>query len=308
MSAKLFRGIWSGSHLSRPVVVTIGNFDGVHLGHQTLIKKVVELKGSTGTGALLSFYPHPDVVLKKSVEVPRIDSLGGKLGKLGAFGIDLVLLRRFSSAFSHLDWREFLNKIIIEQLGTTALVIGPDARVGYRGAGDAAKIQEFLGSKGVSVHLLNFEQIDHSPISSGRIRELLGLGDIRSANRLIGGPFSYCSRVIRGEGRGQKIGFRTANLQPTAQITPKVGVYLTQVDWNGAQFRSVTNVGFRPTFGGTTQTIETHILDFNQQIYGHKLTVQFLDRIRAEQKFGSVNELKAQIQRDIDLARGAKLD
>lgn len=307
MEAVLRRSGDGGPRQTRESVVTIGNFDGLHLGHQRLIKVLMEEKLRLHSGAttvVLSFYPHPGVVLGKAASLPQITTLRQELRILGELEVDTLHLLHFTKKFSALSAEDFIRQVLVENLNARTLIIGPDARVGHNREGDPNFIRsEFqrLGRRCVEVE---FVPDGDAPISSRRIRDEIQLGQVESARRLLGRPFVYSSRVIHGERRGRSIGFPTANLLLNAQVLPKTGVYAGRVAVHGKTFGCVTNIGTRPTFDGKKVSVETHLLDYaGPEVYGARLEVEFWFRIRDERKFASPEELRTQIAADVTEAR-----
>lgn len=289
-------------------VATLGSFDGVHLGHQQLIRRLVELRGTTefkdGRSVVLTFYPHPGVVLGKTSQIPLLTTLRQKREILEQFEIDVLYKMHFTKSVASLSMNEFIVKVLIKILNVDYLVIGQDARIGRGAEGTAEKIISAFASLGRSGEIVPIVDQDALKIGSRRIREAILDGDVKTAGRLLGRPFALDSRVVHGDGRGRGIGFPTANLISPGQINPALGVYACQVIFEGKKYGAVTNVGVRPTFNGKSARVESHILDFTtDSLYGRRLSLEFIERIRAERKFESIDSLKNQISLDVAQAR-----
>ena len=290
--------------LGEPVVGAIGNFDGVHLGHQALLGRVRDRVAGGGTGVAISFYPHPMVVLRRAERLPLLTTLRLKLQALGEAGVALLYLIHFTPRFSRRSADEFIEETLWGTLGLSHLVIGPDARVGVDRSGTAEYLVERFQRSGRSAEIVPFVQSGGETISSRRIRQLVSGGQVDEAARLLGRPFTLDSLVITGDRRGRQLGFPTANLKPNRQVTPERGVYATRTILNGTSWASVTNVGVRPTFGGERLAVETHLLEYTgPEFYGAEVEVAFIERLRGEQRFSGIEELKSQIGRDIAAAR-----
>gem|GEM_PF-35753 len=298
--------------MPRPIVVTLGNFDGVHRGHQSLIQRVKKLgPDSGGTGVVVTFYPHPAVVLGRArdVDLPSITTLRQKLTALHSYGISLVCAIHFTPRFSQLSAAEFLQLVMIDGLDVDQLILGPDARIGKGGAGDTKFIAEWLVQHQRSVEVIEPFELHGERISSRKIRSLIAKGDVAHASEQIGRPFRLVGKVVHGEQRGTSIGFSTANLQMNDQIVPARGVYCGVATVNGQEYQAVVNIGQRPTFNRDRSetelrdAVEVHLLDFGAQIYGAHLELDFVERLRDEQRFSGVDALRQQITKDVDLAR-----
>jgi riboflavin kinase / FMN adenylyltransferase len=296
-------------------LLTIGNFDGVHLGHQALIKKLVDQKKKTPAEAVaLSFEPHPVEILKPGVFVDRLTPASLKVAALKSYGIDTVDLLDFSLTLAAMSPQDFFDQIILQRLGRNSrvqrIVIGDSFRFGKKQAGTPEVLQKLSQAKGIEVEVVSPVLVDGKVVSSSRIREALSNGDVLTAKKLLNRPYRLQGSVVHGEGRGRRLGISTANLAPAPEGTriamPKNGVYVTQVRiGNDPQdYRGVSNIGFRPTFGKSDSlSIETHLLDFHEDLYGKTLTVDFLDRIRDEKRFPDLAALVEQIQSDIAFSR-----
>lgn len=286
--------------------VAIGNFDGVHLGHQQLIQSMIALsKTYQTTPVVLTFYPHPVEVLRPGTHLERLTTTNEKLSLLESLGVESVLVASFSDELAKIDPIRFLEDYLMDGMGAKTVHVGQDFMFGRGRAGNIEVLRNFCQEK--EIHCEVFGTVEHQgkKVSSSLIRELLLGGNVVEARGFLTRPHFVWGPVVRGDGRGRQIGFPTANLLvPRAKLLPKEGVYCTEVHWQHQRYGSVTNIGRRPTFGPEgSVVVETHILDFSENLYDESLTVSFLDRIREEQKFASIEELKGQIQRDIETAR-----
>lgn len=292
-----------------PSYIAIGNFDGVHLGHRRLFEKLLQLKAqSSGRVIALSFYPHPSVKLGRIAQIPKITSLRQKLLALSQIGVEQLCLIHFTMAFSRLSTIEFIEQVLIRQLNIAALVIGQDARVGRGGEGTSEIILQALKQRGRACEIVELFDSAGQKVSSRRIRQAISVGQVMAARSLLGRPFALDARVVRGDGRGQSINVPTANLHTSSQVLPAIGVYACRMRLAGHSYMAVTNVGTRPTFGGHAVRAETHVIDAPPEIenylrYGVRCQVEFIERLRDEQRFDSVLALTKQIAQDIACAR-----
>ncbi len=298
---------WSleGVHLPRSWV-TIGTFDGVHLGHQGIIHRLAAGARQTGVPAVaVTFYPHPAVVLGKRSDPFYLTTPDERAGLLNAHGADLVITIPFTPEVARTSARDFIA-LLVEHLHMSHLLIGPDFALGRDREGNAARLTELGREFGYSVEVIPPVELDGQPVSSSRVRAALARGDIQEAALLLGRPYHVSGQVVPGDGRGQSIGVPTANLSlwPERAI-PKSGVYVTHAHVNGRAYGSVTNVGVRPTFNTDSPSprVETHIFDFNETIYGQDIQVEFLERLRDEIRFPDVHSLVSQIHTDIARAK-----
>jgi len=280
-------------------VVTIGNFDGVHLAHQTLLRRVVEVARRRGAVATaVTFEPHPIKILAPEHAPKLLTPLGRKAEWIEATGIDLLVVLPFTRELAHHSPQEFVHRVLVNPLRTISVHVGPSFRFGYRQSGDTEVLEELGGQEGFQVEVLPMLRVRGEQVSSTRIRELLTEGQVHKANRLLGRPFSSRGPIVAGMGVGRKHTVPTLNLAPIEEQLPKVGVYVTHALLGGARYNSVTNVGFKPTFGDHRLTVETFLLDFSGQIDETEMEIEFLYRLRDEMKFQNPAILKVQIQED----------
>ena len=301
---EIIRNILTHPQLPHPVV-SLGNFDGVHLGHQAILQRLVaEAKGRAGTALVLTFHPHPLSVLRPDQPVALLLNLREKMTQLAALGVDRVLLQRFSLSFSHLNPEEFVERYLVQAIGAEKVIIGHNFSFGRDRSGRSAGLAD-LGKKfGFAVETVGPIMSSGHEVSSTAIRSLLRAGKMSAVAQLLGRSYAVSGRVEKGFKRGRTIGFPTANLRPRANTLLPNGVYAVRVDiGEQEQLPGVANVGINPTFGGNARTIETHIFDFSADLYGQHLRVSFIEHLRGEKKFPSVQDLVQQIQTDAARAR-----
>ena len=293
------------SELACPVL-TIGVFDGVHLGHQEILKRVVSRAGEVGgTAVVLTFRPHPQKVISSGDAPPLLQTDEQKIELLERGGIEVVVRIPFTRKLSLSSPRQFVESVL-DHRGIREVHVGSNFRFGHRRAGDFQLLRELAGECGIRVEGIEQVRMGQGRISSTMIRENLGLGRVEEASSMLGRPYEIRGTVVKGAGRGGRLGFPTANLQVWNELIPAVGVYVTQVQLDGAPIGSVTNIGFRPTLTPGTDplpVVESHILDFNGNLYGQPLRLRFLKPLRPEEKFDNVEKLQHQVQRDIQNAR-----
>ncbi|HOT68499.1 MAG TPA: bifunctional riboflavin kinase/FAD synthetase [Candidatus Saccharicenans sp.] len=296
-------------HLSRRVrpetagsVLAIGIFDGFHRGHQKIIKKVKAEASLKGVAAgVLSFSPHPEKALNGR-PIKMIQTLEQRLRSFERAGLDFCLLFDLDNGLSRLSGEEFARQIIKDSLGIQQVVVGRNFRFGHQrqcGVDDLKKFGHLFGFK---VTVLEPARSGGRPISSSLIRKLLESGRIEEANKLLGHPYEISGRVVSGDKLGQRLGFPTINLETENEITP-AGVFITLTEINRKIFPSVSNIGIRPTVGGTVRQVESHLLDIALKVYQQKVSLFLLKKIREEKKFDSIQTLKEAMARDVNLAR-----
>lgn len=289
-------------------VVTIGNFDGVHLGHQELIGRVAaHAKRINGTAVAITFRPHPHFVLRPSEAPLLINTYEEKAALLRQYGADIVVEQPFSREFSNITPDQFVNQFLVQGLDTKVLYLGYDFAFGKERAGSVETIQRLAEARGIEIHVVPPFKVNGQPVSSSLIRRTLDEGDIPFVNQCLGRPFFLSGLVWRGEGRGRTIGIPTANLQTENRKYPRVGVYATRTLWRKTWHNSISNIGYNPTFKGDGTDlplkVETHLFDFDADMYGDDIRVEFFSFLRPEKKFGGVAELLAQIAADSAAAR-----
>lgn len=293
---RVSEGLWGGA-------VSIGNFDGVHRGHERLLGELRRIADERAS-VVVSFYPHPVRVLRPEVGLRYVSSVREKAERFGALGIDLLYFVHFSHAVSQMSAHEFIQKILVESLRAKDLVVGEDVAIGRGREGDITFLRDALPGYGIRLHVVPKLEIQGKKAGSRRVRELIEDGDVGQAAELIGGPFTISARVGHGDKRGSAIGFPTANIAVGRRLIPKSGVYSCRVEIEGVSYLAVANIGTRPTFQGRGERLEVHILNFPyRRLYGTRMHVSFISRLRDERKFESVEALKAQIAKDIEAAR-----
>lgn len=294
------------------MVVATGFFDGVHLGHRLVIRKLVEMAKNAGDESLVvTFWPHPRNVLQKDARQLRLlTSLSEKKRMLGELGVDRVEVLPFTREFSRMTTLEYLRDVVVGRFGARCIVLGYDNRMG-NDATDADFVEKTAISLGLEVvRMDNLRFTDQVAISSTKIRDRLQEGDVVQANQMLGYNYSLCGVVVGGHRLGRTLGYPTANMQlyEPLKLIPARGVYFVKVNTLGRDFFGMCNIGCRPTLGeGKERTIETHIFDFDEDIYGLDIEVSFLSKIRDEVRFGTLEELKCQLSRDKEVCLEEKL-
>ncbi len=290
----------------QPSAVTIGNFDGVHRGHQVLLRRAADAGRELGVRSVaVTFDPHPAAVLRPGSAPPQLQTLPARIEALAGTGVDAVLVLPFTPALAASSPADFVADVLASQLQTVKVVVGTNFRFGARAAGDVVTLVELGEAHGFVPEAVTLLEIDGRRISSSAVRDQLVEGDLAWALAALGRSYELPGRVVVGDGRGHEIGFPTANLAvPADLVVPAFGVYAGHVRLDGRHHPAVTNVGVRPTFQGTERTIEAHVLDQELDLYDRDVTVTFEHRIRGEQKFTGPDELVTRIRRDIDQARG----
>jgi riboflavin kinase/FMN adenylyltransferase len=288
----------------RRSAVTIGTFDGLHLGHQKILQLVRERAGGASyRAAVITFDPHPMRVLQPDRAPLLIQTLAQRLAGFEQMGMDAALVLRFDHALSLVSANEFIERILVRSLRAGAILVGENFRFGHRGAGDVRLLEERGKQDGFKVEIVPPVEVAGQMVSSTAIRAAVAGGDVAGAIPLLGRPFSLTGEIRPGAGRGRTILFPTLNLAPEQELLPKLGVYATESVVGGKRYSSVTNVGTRPTFNGSGVTVESHLFGFSEALVSGALEVCFHTRIRHERKFSGIDELRAQIARDIDTAK-----
>ena len=297
----VFRGLARRPVFPGGTAVAIGNFDGLHLGHQRILRFLVDRAEKSGLTALvLTFSPHPEKVLGRG-RTPMIQTIKQRLEGIRRSGVEAVQVARFSRAFAGLSVDEFARRISVN-LAAREVVVGENFRFGRKRQGDIKDLNRLGHRYGFVVHPLPPVIRQGLPVSSSRIRTHLLAGNISTANRLLGYPYVIEGRVIKGRGLGRDLGFPTANIRPENEIAPP-GVYLTLAQIQSRQYPSLTNSGHRPTFGSGPALIETYLFDFQDTLYHKKIGLQFLRRLRKERRFPGTDALICQIRKDVAASR-----
>jgi riboflavin kinase/FMN adenylyltransferase len=288
-------------------VLTIGNFDGVHLGHQNLLRDLNSRAAKIGgTAVVMTFHPHPLQVLAPNNAPLQIQTLGQKIAAIESLGIPLVIVIRFDTQLAQMSARDFALKTVWERLHPKEIYVGPNFAFGNRRQGSFSLLKEVGEEKGFIAAKIHQVQFRGSRVSSTAIRQALVSGEVGLARRLLARPFALEGEIVRGTGLGSRLGIPTANHRTPNELIPRRGVYVTLLVMEGRKHRGVTNVGFRPTVANEEEaflSIETHMLDFEQDVYGKKINLEFLVRLRDERRFSGEQALIAQMRKDIQNAR-----
>lgn len=300
---------------NRPVVATCGNFDGIHRGHASIMERVrARAAALSGLATVITFHPHPMRVLAPE-RAPRLMlTEEQKLALLESLGIDAVVVVPFDRELAAMPAEAFATEILHDACGVREVHIGPDFRFGRGRIGDVAMLERLGAKLGFTAHAVLAVHDGDDRISASRVRRELEQGQVGEAARLLGRPFTLVGTIVHGEGRGRQVLLPTANLAPENEFIPERGVYITRMSWPGRTLHGLTNVGLRPTFGGRRVTIETFLSGFAGDLYGARVELAFLDRVRAELKFDTPADLMQQIWKDIEVfeswcaARGIPMD
>ena len=289
-------------------VITIGNFDGVHIGHQALFHEVMEKAGMrNGTAIAMTFEPHPIRVLKNNGHPPLITPYAQKIELIGKSGIDVLICVPFTREFAAITAKEFVLDILLGRIGIQTIVVGKDYTFGKNREGNLNLLKSYAETFDFEVDVVDWIPISNnvpSRISSTQIRNLVLDGKVRETHALLGRYYQVSGIVIPGRNRGGKLlGFPTANIKLKEELCPKNGIYAVMVDCLGERHQGVANIGYSPTFADNELTVEVYILDFNKNLYGKSIVVEFIERIRDEIKFSGISELSQQIARDVSRAR-----
>lgn len=289
-------------------VVSIGNFDGVHLGHQKLLRQAVqEGKQLSLPVVVFTFYPHPVSVLYPERKIQRLFDSRDQREQLDRIGITYLVEQEFTHNFAQLSAADFVQFYLIDKLKVKTLVVGYDFSFGSNRQGDIPFLEKICQAKNIKLVVVHAHKEDHVVVSSSKIRDELKAGDLKKVYTFLGRNYYLRGIVHHGDARGRTIGVPTANMTPTVDFVPRRGVYITQTHYRNKTYPSITNIGFNPTFHGETHPpikTETHLFDFNEDIYGQEIQVDLLEFLRDEKKFSGVKELVAQIQADIQVAKG----
>jgi riboflavin kinase / FMN adenylyltransferase len=287
-------------------VVALGNFDGVHLGHQAVVRRAVEEGSRRGAKVVAAtFDPHPRAVLAPGSEPRLLTTLEMRREELLGYGVDEVWAIRFDEALSRKSPEEFVRDVLVGEIGASAVVVGENFRFGHRAAGDFRELERLMRGFGGEAYAVPVRsEGGEAPISSTRIRRLVGEGEVAEAARLLGRPYVLRGDVVVGDKRGRTIGFPTANVvADPALVVPARGVYAGFVRVGKDTYAACTNIGVAPTFERRESRVEVYLLGFEGDLYGREVDVSFLERIREEKRFSGVEELKTQISRDVEAAR-----
>ncbi|HEX7676143.1 MAG TPA: bifunctional riboflavin kinase/FAD synthetase [Bdellovibrio sp.] len=304
---QIYQGVRQLNPVLESSVVTIGNFDGVHLGHQQLIQNVTREAQYFGVPSIVyTFHPHPMKVLHPERATERLFDLRDQQEQFETMGIDVVIIEEFTKDFAKVTPQDFLENYIVKNLHPKTLVVGHDFTFGADRAGNIPFLEKFCAEKGIRLIIIPPFQQNSLVVSSTKIREALKEGQVEKANELLGRTYYLRGHVEKGFQRGRTIGVPTANIHPDIEFVPRKGVYFTQTKIGGHYHTSITNIGINPTFHEDKKSpikIESHIFDFDAQLYGVEVEVFLCHFHRDEKKFNGIEELKAQIQDDMTQAR-----
>lgn len=294
-----------GHKVSEPSVVTIGTFDGVHIGHQKIIERLINTaKQDKLKSVILTFFPHPRMVLQKDSNIKLINTIDERHQTLNSLGLDYLLIKEFTKEFSRLSAEDFVKEILVDKLHAKKVIIGYDHRFGRNRNANIEDLKRFGSEFGFEVEEISAQDIDAVAVSSTKIRKALIEGNITKANKYLNHPFMITGTVVKGKGLGRKLNYPTANIQVTEsyKLIPKHGAYIVSCSIDNKQVFGMMNIGVNPTVNGEKETIEVHFFNFNKDIYNTTIQVNLLKRIRDEQKFESVEALKKQLQLDRESA------
>lgn len=306
---KVYKGLEEFEKIDRAVVTT-GTFDGVHIGHQTILKRLNEVaKRNNGESVLLTFFPHPRMVLQPDSDLKLINTIEEKIKLLENANIDHLIVHPFTRAFSRTTSLEFVRDILVNKIGTEKLVIGYDHHFGRNREGSFEHLKEFGPLYGFEVEEITAQEIDDVNVSSTKIRKALAEGDVSTANSYLGHSFTICGIVEHGDKIGRTLGFPTANLKinESYKLIPANGVYAVTAIHNGTELKGMLNIGTRPTLEQKELQlkVEVHLFDFNADLYGEELQIKFVHWIREEKKFDDLESLKNEIAKDANRALNA---
>jgi len=286
-------------------VCGVGNFDGIHLGHQKLVETILNYSRAKQLNSLIfTFDPHPSKVLNPNNSAKLIMSKEKKRQIMESYGIDYFVLAPFTQEFSKIDYKDFVYNILIDKCRAKVIVIGFNYKFGYKGLGTAENLKRLCNEVGVETVIIPPVTYEGKIVSSTSVRNLLENGDVKSASKYLGRPFAIEGEVIKGRGLGKKLGFPTANISLDKELVlPAKGVYAVLVTWNKSIYKGVANLGTKPTFNGDDIVFEVHLFDFDGKLYGERLEVAFIQLLRPEIKFSSLEDLAIQVLKDIVSAK-----
>lgn len=290
----------------RQSVVTIGTFDGVHIGHNTILKRLVETANKENLDSVvLTFFPHPRMVLQQHSDIKLINTIDERVELLEKTGLEHLVVHQFTHAFSRLTALEYVRDILVNGLKAKKIIIGYDHRFGRNRTADIQNLKEFGKTYDFEVEEISAKELDDVAISSTKIRKALNEGDIETANSFLGYNYMLTGEVVKGKALGRTINYPTANLKlkEKYKLIPKNGVYIVESRIDGEKVFGITSIGTNPTVGGKERTIETHFLNFKQDLYDKEITIAFLKHIREEETFNSIEILRREIKKDEDFAK-----
>jgi riboflavin kinase / FMN adenylyltransferase len=297
---KLFHSI-NDFHTTKKTILTLGTFDGVHIGHKKILERITQnTENGKYESLVLTFFPHPRMVLQEKSEIKLLNSIQEKSKLLEATGIENLVIHPFNESFSRLTAEEFVHSILVDQFHIHKIIIGHDHRFGRNRTANIDNLIAFGAQYGFEVEQISAQEIQDVSVSSTKIRKALQEGKMSLANEYLGYTYFLTGEVVKGKQLGRAIGFPTANIQieEDYKLIPKNGVYVVKTFIDQKEVFGMMNIGFNPTVNGQKQTIEVHLFDFDADIYGQKLEISLLKYVREEQKFGSVDLLKEQLNLD----------
>ncbi|MEK6152357.1 bifunctional riboflavin kinase/FAD synthetase [Flavobacteriaceae bacterium 3-367] len=286
---------------TRSTAITIGTFDGVHLGHRKILKRLInDAKTLNLRATVLTFFPHPRMVLQKDTDIKLLNTIEERIQILEETGLDCLIIHPFTKEFSRLSATEFVRDILVNNLRIKKIVIGYDHRFGRNRNANINDLTAFGNTLDFEVEEIPAEEIDHVSISSTKIRKALQEGDIKMANTYLGYAYMLTGTIKKGKGLGRQLNFPTANLliEEGYKLIPRNGVYVVKSNLDNRVIHGMMNIGYNPTVSGKEKSIEIHFFDFEQDLYDHKIQIHILERIRDEHKFDSVEALKEQLEKD----------
>ena len=281
--------------------ITIGTFDGVHIGHQKILERLVNDANALGLKSMvLTFFPHPRMVLQKDTNIKLLNTIAERTKILKRSGLDYLIIHPFTQEFSRLSATEFVRDLLVNNLKTKKIIIGYDHRFGRNRSANINDLISFGNTLDFEVDEISVQEIDDVSVSSTKIRKAISEGDIKTANSYLGYNYMLTGKVKKGKGIGKQLNYPTANIQieETYKLIPKTGSYVVKSDINGTTVFGMMNIGYNPTVSGTEKSIEVHFFDFDQDLYDLELQIDILDRLREEHKFESVDALKDQLSKD----------
>ena len=297
---KIYRSIEDYDEDKRSVV-TIGTFDGIHLGHQKILSRLIKSsKNKDLNSVVLTFFPHPRIILNKYNEVKMIDTLDEKIIHLNEIGIDSLVIHPFDKNFSLLSANQFIKDFLVDKLKIKHIIIGYDHRFGKGREASVTDLKNYADDYDFTVEEIKAQEIEKITVSSTKIRNSINQGDIKTTEKYLGRYFNLTGKVVKGDGLGKKINYPTANIfiEETYKIIPKDGVYLVETIIEDKLFNGMMNIGYRPTIGTNVKSIEVHLFNFNEDIYGKVISIKMISKIRDEKKFSSIQALKEQLVKD----------
>ena len=297
---KIYRSIQDYDEDKRSVV-TIGTFDGIHLGHQKILSRLIKSsKNKDLNSVVLTFFPHPRIILNKYNEVKMIDTLDEKIIHLNEIGIDSLVIHPFDKNFSLLSANQFIKDFLVDKLKIKHIIIGYDHRFGKGREASVTDLKNYADNYDFTVEEIKAQEIEKITVSSTKIRNSINQGDIKNTEKYLGRYFNLTGKIVKGDGLGKKINYPTANIfiEETYKIIPKDGVYLVETIIEDKLFNGMMNIGHRPTIGTNLKSIEVHLFNFNEDIYGKVISIKMISKIRDEKKFSSIQALKEQLVKD----------